>query len=530
MSGPSRIVPLGRKALELGLRQVGMAPEEVHARRLVRRSAVPAPTSGPTVLICSPRDWSAHVQWDSLIAHALVRRGASVEMATCGGGLPTCDRVNVYEGPPPPCRTCSRYTTVALQAHGFPPHLLASTWADGVPAWPELDALPLGELLELEDQGLPLGRMVGNVARWFLCNADLGSDPLGPTTVRTFLRAARAVRQAAVDLLDRTNPDVLMVVNGLFFFEFLLCAEAARRGVRVVSYERGFIQGTLFFAHGPGASRYEVGDAWPSHRERPLSPDQEERLNQYLADRRQGLHSHVSLWPTATTTADAPASGRRRFVAFTNVTWDSAVLDRDVTFPGIGDWLKAIIGQIGGRSDLELVLRIHPAEVRIRGWETRQPAKQMLDRIGALPPNISVIAPDDPTSSYSLMESCDAALVYTSTTGLELALLGKPVMVAGDTHYRGKGFTIDPEDPDAYAAAVEDVIADPSLHRPDIDLARRYANLFFFEAPVGQPPSTEPVPGLVRLDLTSLDELGPGRHPGLDRICAGILTGAPFFS
>ena len=41
------------------------------------------------------------------------------------------------------------------------------------------------------------------------------------------------------------------------------------------------------------------------------------------------------------------------------------------------------------------------------------------------------------------MDSSDLGLVYSSTTGLELALYGVPVIAAARIHYADKGFTID---------------------------------------------------------------------------------------
>ena len=40
---------------------------------------------------------------------------------------------------------------------------------------------------------------------------------------------------------------------------------------------------------------------------------------------------------------------------------------------------------------------------------------------------MTVIGANDMTSSYPLMDAADVGLVYTSTTGMELALAGTPV-------------------------------------------------------------------------------------------------------
>jgi hypothetical protein len=147
-----------------------------------------------------------------------------------------------------------------------------------------------------------------------------------------------------------------------------------------------------------------------------------------------------------------------------------------------------------------------------------------------LPPNVQVLGPHDPTSSYALMDACDAGLVYTSTTGLEMAAAGIPTIVAGTTHYRGKGFTIDVGTPVEFDDALAAVLEAPDRHTPDLTAAREYAHFFFFRGPIRAPGVIEPLPGLARVTVRHLSDLEPGKDDALDRICRGILEGAPFAS
>jgi hypothetical protein len=72
------------------------------------------------------------------------------------------------------------------------------------------------------------------------------------------------------------------------------------------------------------------------------------------------------------------------------------------------------------------------------------------------------------------------------------------------------------------------VLEDVDSHRPDVELARRYAHLFFFKAPIATPAVEEHVLGLARITISDLDELAPGRSVDIDRICDGILGGGDF--
>ena len=419
------------------------------ARRLRRQAATFGPRTGKRVAILTPRDWASHVQWDAMVGQALRVRGAQVTFVTCGGGLEQCDRVNVYEGPPMPCATCSRYVDGSVDAHGFRRVGIREGWTLDDPGdWPELDGMSLDELFDVDDEGLPLGALVSIPVRWFLLASRIEDDPLAALTVRRFLRSARRVARGLGAALDDIRPEVVLMLNGLFFFESIANAICRSRGIDVVIYERGFILDTLIFHRRRPDLLLDVADDWPEWDQRPLSPEESEQLDRYLIDRELGARTLDRYWTHAEfVDPDRPATGRLA-VLFTNLTWDSAVLGKEVAFPGIHEWLFAAVDTFARRPNDQLLIRVHPAEVKLPGKQTREPLGGYLRQdYRDLPPNVRIVDADDPLSSYPLMAAADVGLVYTSTTGLEMALRGKPVIVAGRTHYRGKGFTLDVSSP-----------------------------------------------------------------------------------
>ena len=257
--------------------------------------------------------------------------------------------MNVHEGPPPPCHTCSRYTGAALAAHGLPVEALAPSFPDA--EWPELDALTLDELRHVTFGDLPLGELVDIPVKWFLCSAALDRDPIAADTYRAFLRSARRIAVAAAELLDRDRPDVVVMLNGLFLFETVVASLARSRGVRIVTYERAHVDGLLFFAHDEPACRYSSERAWKEVADQPLTASQSTELDTYLRDRRHGLRSFVQIWPEPRfDAAPAARSDRRRVVLFTNVTWDSAAIGLDGAFGDVRDWLVGTLGHLVART------------------------------------------------------------------------------------------------------------------------------------------------------------------------------------
>ena len=264
--------------------------------------------------------------------------------------------------------------------------------------------------------------------------------------------------------------------------------------------------------------------------ERPLSAPQDRRLTAYLNERRRGI------WPQF---AESEAEIERSLkldphlptvALFTNVTFDTAVQDRDRGFRDMFSWVEESIRLFSSWPDAQLVIRVHPGEIGLPGWSTRDPVGPRLEALfPSLPPNVRIVPPQSTLSSYALIRLARAGLVYTSTVGLEMAMEGLPVVVAGDVHYAGKGFTLDSRGPVDYAQLVRTArqrSRDSSIQ----ERARRYGYAFFFRANHPFPLVSENPPDFIpTLNTTTPGSLEPGGDPTLDLLCNGILTGASFY-
>jgi hypothetical protein len=426
-----------------------------------------------------------------------------------------------------PCTSCTKYVVDSLRAHGRSPIPLADFGP--TVTWPELDTMSLDELAAVSYAGLDLGKLVEIPAKWFLLADELSEDPLGMPTFRSFLRSARAIVDRANAALDSIRPDQVVMLNGLFLFESIVWGLCKQRSIPVVTYERGFILDSFVFARDEPAGLTNLDSVWPSWAERELTNDESRELDGYLEDRLWGRRTADRYWRDVS--FDVPSTGRTgsRAVLFTNLVWDSAVIGRDRAFSSIVEWITSTIRLFATRPGDELIVRVHPAEIKLPGRESRQSMESSIRKeLPSLPDNITVVRATDPTSSYSLMDATDFGLVYSSTTGLEMALRGKPVVVAAQTHYSGKGFTLDARSPSQYAELVTGLLDDRRGFDVDVDRARRYAYLFFFRAPYVGLGVQEYIRGLVRLTAETVDDLRPGASADLDRLCQSVLDGRGF--
>jgi hypothetical protein len=489
------------------------------------------------MLFFSMRGWTTHVALETMLAEAVAQRGIEPVFFTCGGPLPLCGITNFRADDPTPCNDCHGYVSRFLETLGFP-----VTTLDGLVSADErraveqrVAAIPDGALESHEEDGFAYGRMVRTSVLWFLLRGTPEDSERWRATYRSFLIAAGVIRLAAERLLQRTRPDRVFCLNGLFFAERVLREVAARRGIPVTTYERGFMPDSWVFFHDGVACDYPIADDFRGIADRSLDSRQSARVADYLAERTRGGVDAAQYWPRM--------EARRREVvdqlgldperpivsAFTNITWDSAVLDHDVAFDSMFDWLERTIRFFAGRDDGQLVIRTHPAEVRLPGQETAQQVPDALaERMGGIPEHVRIVDASSGLSSYTLGSMSRFAIVYTSTMGLELAATGVPVVVTGDTHFRGLGFTLDVDDRDGYPALLDRLLTGepPSPHT---ELARRYAHFFFFRFMIPLGVTHEIESKQVRIPLERFEDLAPGNDPALDAVADGLVHGRPIF-
>jgi Capsule polysaccharide biosynthesis protein len=478
-------------------------------------------SESPRVLVASLRGWSSHNAYELLIAHALRLRGAQVALLTCGGGMPACELGRARRAHPQPCDRCAWLTDQVVEVAGLKYFKLR-------------DLLPWGEdprraPVEPVGGGAAELRTAATVnAEWLLRSTQLDRVPGAHEVANDFAVAAEGVQRATEAVFDAFEPDVVFLLNGLFGAERAIRELALTRGIRAPTYEVAPRAGALVLSQDAAAPDFDLDQLWATVGDKPLSDRQRSEVVAMLNDRARGVGAHESYYDRP---EDDPDVLRRRLglhdrqpvvSLFTNVTWDTATIGHDIGFTSMFDWVEHAV-RLTSRTDRVLVVRIHPAEGR---WGTRDDIQGTItSRLGEIPANVRFVSAQDALSSYALLDISDLLLTYTTTIGLEAAARGKRVAVAGDTHYRGRGFTMDVSGPADLARFV--AIEPAPLPAKNVELAVRYAHMFFFRAMIPF-PLIDARDGKVRRLPRRAAELAPGANPYLDWICERILDGGHF--
>jgi len=487
--------------------------------------------------------WDLHGMWEITILQALKLRGAEVRHVFCDGLYAECDVFWSSTNPrhPRSCLDCQ--ATVANLATGMrmdfhwlgrylgpEERLLAREWAE---------SLKVADLKEASYGDWPVSEWIRGSVHSHLRTSSL--DPSLPEVrqaYRGYLESGLVACLGLSRLLAQYQPDVLLQFNGRLSSTRVAFELARRQGIRVVCHERGFRYESLRLCNNFNVLDLEpIREIWRDWGDVPLSEGELEMVSQFMIGRQYGKDLNWKQFNPAPQDLeelrrqfDLPP-GQKVWVLFT--TSDDEVIsvkDWGSPFPSQIAWMQETINFAARAGDIALIVRVHPntGGEKSTGKNLMQ-LQELKELQRQLPPNVHMLLPDDPVSSYSLMDLADLGLVYMSTAGLEMACKGKPVVVAAGCYISDLPFVQTIKSNNDYQGLLA------ALHRRGVGLkaleikrlAHRFAYGLFFRHNIPFPLVKMPTPHTGQLAYDSLEALLPGREPNLDRICHIILKGKP---
>lgn len=323
------------------------------------------------------------------------------------------------------------------------------------------------------------------------------NDEKDPASALYNLRRERNLQAAKAfsDLINTIRPDVIVTPNGSILEMGAVYQIGRNFGYPVVTYEFGEQRHRIWLAQNAEVMHQETDHLWDSHGGQPLSVEQWDRINTLY-----NSHKQASLWENFSRRWQGlPSQGEKTVRALlnldsrpivllaANVIGDSLTLGRQVFSRSMTEWLEKTVDYFIAHPEIQLVVRIHPGERYTNGPSVSDIIKR---RTPDMPSHVIVVPAAAEINTYDLVEIAQLGLVYTTTVGMEMAMSGLAVIVAGKTHYRGKGFTFDPQSWEAYYQELDQLTSDSSglrLSNEQVELAWNYAYRFFFEYPCPYP-------------------------------------------
>jgi hypothetical protein len=512
-----------------------------HARRKANK--------GPAILMAtSVGGFSALSMVESVLAVALTLRGVQVHSLLCDRTLPACLRAEKPEVPDPEvfgryelpkvlCEGCFNtgqflYGALDLNEHVFSGLL---TTDEKERAKHLACQIPFKDIHGYHFENWSIGEHAYAGALRYFASGNLENEPHSDMVVRRYFEGALLTAFVMKRLLQQNAFLAGCFNHGIYSPQGVVGEVCRSSGVRVINWNVAYRKRCFIFSHGDTYHHTLLSEPTTVWESLPWNDDMKRQILSYLKSRWSGTRDWVWFHEKPDEAFDKfaleigldltkPVIGM-----LTNVMWDAQLHYRANAFPNMFAWVVRTIEYFKQRPDLQLLIRVHPAEIR-GTMPSRQPIVTEIKKVfPVLPPNVFIIPPESPVSTYAAMMRCNAVTIYGTKTGVELASVGVPVIVGGEAWIRNKGLTLDASSPEQYVEILNRLPIQAPTDVEQTTRAQKYAYHFFFRRmiPIG---FMEPVPSWppYRVAISTLDELLPGADPGLDVICDGILSGSPF--
>ena len=467
-----------------------------------------------------------------LSAWSLELTGVRVIHFVCQQGLAPCvfgtKRNALHQNPP--CRGCMRQSAALFgQSEVVPFGFDAEALPQGL-----LEPLSLDELSHFTYADLPLGKLALPSMRWILRRHHLIDDELTRSLFRNYIRSAYSVALQFEALVQETQPQTVVVFNGMQYPEATARWVARKHGIRVISHEVGLRPFSAYFTEGD-ATAYDLDI--PADLQ--LNGAQNQRLDDYLGKRFKGdFHmAGVKFWPEMSELKpeflQKAAKFKQLVPIFTNVIFDTSQPHANVVFEDMFTWLDSLLETARVHPDTLFVIRAHPDEARV-GKASEESVAQWAEARGVKDiPNLHFIPPQEYVNSYDLIRMAKFVLIYNSTIGLEASILGAAVLSAGKARFTASDVVWLPETIIAYQAKLESLLNAESVEAPAHfkQNARRFLYWQLFRSSLSFEDFLKPDgvwAGYVTLKDFPWQSLLPENSATLQTVHDGILHGGDF--
>ena len=262
----------------------------------------------------------------------------------------------------------------------------------------------------------------------------------------------------------------------------------------------------------------------------PLTAKEEDELNNFI-DKRFSGSSYEFKYYNYFDSQDKNIKNRlkidekkKNIFLFTSLEWDVGLSDCDTIFDGILDWVLCTINCIKDNENIHLYIKTHPNEYF--GEKSKISFKDKIQsHFDYKIDNLSFIEPEIKILTYDLFDFIDLGITYYGTVGLEMALKGIPVLVAGKSPYSDLGFTIDSTNRDDYE---DNLVRSHNSFSIDYEVLKNFCYFYFIKAEI---PITILEDFYVsgsknpNYNINNIEDLAEGKDYYLDHFCDVIING-----
>ncbi len=401
----------------------------------------------------------------ALLADAARKPNQEVFLTMCSGDLTMCSMMNMHRIPYADvenarkivCPICRKKLQEVCDEYNFIPLDLKGYTSDFDPAIVSALADESSDLLELEHKDLPIGTLAAydfSLATKYIYSAQTPIDMR--FIMETYIKNTSTAIDIAVKLFEEFKPASVLIFNEYSSYAAvkLLAMKQQIPCITTTAPMHKGVSGHLVFCHRHtfATSMFYHYRNWPQYYHLPISPAIVEECWDNVFFRSYGHNSHIF----------SPNKGKELEILIEELDIDinkkiclvctsseeelyglESMQHITNTHPGHDrafnsqiEWLQNLQEFAAQNDSVQFIVRVHPREgaKKRKGYAEHLLALQQTFTENTK--NFKIIWPEDPISTYDLLEFADIVLIAWTAMGAEAAMLGIPVLGwAGSLHY-----------------------------------------------------------------------------------------------
>jgi hypothetical protein len=434
--------------------------------------------------------------FESLLGVSLKSRGHDVEFLLCDGVLSACimctssnidEESYIKNGPKKICNSCF------INAYNFlkPTKIKIKILSEYLTSKDinlvenlDLESKTINELKDYSFENKAIGEHAyAGVLRYY-GKAELDIDLISKKIFIEYVKSGMKTYLASKKLFQEKKYDEILLNHGIYVPQGIVNLAAKEQKINITNWCPGIKKQSFNLTRDDTYHRsliYENNDNWQNI---SFNKKIDQRIEGYLNSRLYGKNDWIYYHKKPRFDVDnflkeIKVDTNKPIIGMpTNVIWDARIRFPSNFFDSILEWIFYTIDYFSKRDDIQLLIRIHPAEVN-----TTKPAEQRIKdeifkKYESLPSNVFIVEAENTISTYPLMDKCNSVIIYGTKMGIELPVKNFPVIVCGEAFIRNKKIAIDINSKNHYLEVLNKLPFKD--YQVDITRAKKYAYHFFF--------------------------------------------------
>lgn len=398
------------------------------------------------------------------------------------------------------------------------------------------------DLKNFKFEGINIGEHANSGTIRYFSSSNLKNIKNSKETLIKYVKAALVTQKASENLFKKKKYDEMFINHGIYVPQGVIQDCAKKFDINTATWCFAYTRNSVNITRDDTYHRAlinEKNDKWTNFN---FDKKAEQKIDEFLKVRRKGKSLSISNnWNESLEDQDLDIENyllerkvdvNKPIIGLaTNMLWDAQVYFPTNFFKDILEWLFFTIDYFVNRQDLQLVIRIHPAEVLTTTKSLERVEDIILEKYKTLPKNIFLVKPEDKISTYSIFNKCNAVLVYASKIAMETMAANIPTIVCGESFLRNKSISFDPNSKDEYLDLLNKLpFKNNPIDEKRLILAKKYAFHFFFRRTIKvnsiyDKKNKNPNIG-IKENVVEL--LNSGEDPGIEMIIDSIIGGNDF--